>query len=242
MPTWHDNDDDDSNVSVYSHDCDTFSPCDRNDHGVGLRGGAPELLSRRQPIEVSTTRILTLASMPMIKSQTYPLHIVGTQSNHSRIGLHSLLNADPSLLNKTLVEILPLSLLNLEVPMGSRAWEVNGVVPVYDSGDMSSWMTVTRSVSRLRLDNDCCRLWETTITPATGYCQLVGCVACCPPLLIRLFLEQRKELSHSGCLRLPHTREGKFGRCGRVGPECPCTWQPLRIPFAHSCQLKLRVS
>jgi hypothetical protein len=147
-----------------------------------LRGGAPELLSRRQPIEVSTTRILTLASMPMIKSQTYPLHIVGTQSNHSRIGLHSLLNADPSLLNKTLVEILPLSLL---WKMLRFRWalgvEVNGVVPVYDSGDMSSWMTVIQTVSRLRLDNDCCRLWETTITPATGYCQLVGCVACCPP-------------------------------------------------------------
>jgi hypothetical protein len=25
----------------------------------------------------------------------------------------------------------------------ARAWEVNSVVPVYDSGDMSSWMTVT---------------------------------------------------------------------------------------------------
>jgi hypothetical protein len=151
-------------------------------------------------------------------------HCQGHNLIHSRIGFALVTNADPAVAQQDSVEIQPLSLLwekCLEVPMGfGRGGGM--VVPVYDSGDMSSWMTVIRLLSRLRLDNDCCCLWgNNNRHQQQDIVSWLDVSHCRPSLLIRLFLEQRGAVAFNRLLRRRATREGS------------CRWTRGRMPL-HS--------
>jgi hypothetical protein len=219
-----DDEDDDANASLYSHlTAIPSSPCNSNDHGVTALHVA---VHRNSWHVVSIVDCLlqacpVLASMPMIHTNTYPLHVVmGHNLTIQESLLHSLIAADPTVAAKQDSRgDTPLSLLwkNVLRFRWARAWEVNGVVPLCQKGDLSSWMTVI-SPDQFR---------DYALTMIAAVCgkeeNITWLDVCrtnrCPPLLIRILLEQRKQLPHptGGCDCQIHHVEGSLLDVDEVG-------------------------
>jgi hypothetical protein len=134
-----DDEDDDGKVSssIYSHlTARPPSPCDPNNYGVTALHVAVHRNSWHvvKVVDCLLQACPALASMPMMPSQTYPLHVVmGHNLTIQESVLHSLLNADPAVAGQQDSRgDTPLSLLwkNVLRFRWARAWDVNGVVPV----------------------------------------------------------------------------------------------------------------
>jgi hypothetical protein len=234
-------DDDNVSVSVYSHlTARPPSPFDPNDCGVTALHVAVHRNSWHvvKVVDCLLQACPVLASKAMVHSKTYPLHVVmGHNLTIQESVLQSLIKADPAVAAKQDSRgDTPLSLLwkNVLRFRWARAWEVTATVPVYTTGDMS-WMTVIspdqfRDYALLMIAAVCGKQQQKTVT-WLDVCRMNRC----PPLLIRLLLEERKQLSHqNGCCDCQIHVQGSLvdaDELGRLPLHLAAAADPVKLDF-----------